>query len=306
MGRSSGTGRWVSLVMTAALGLTGLRVAPPARAAYRVEPDATFDELMNLAEQQRDAGDHAKAARSYATAYRGLSDADKPGLLGELAIDNALVAYDEASEQSEDQALLEELETLLGDFVTVRTHAHDAGTAEAVPETLERELERLRATLDQRRAEAAQADQPDEPPPPPVPRPHALDTSIEIFSGGVVALVGGMVLVGVGAWNFAVVNRRAATQLDALEQGMYSPQRQDAFRTELSAWQDQWRRTATGLVIAGSLLTATGIGLTTWGAIRWRRNRRAWDQQRTVGWRPLVVPGGAGVYMNLRLGARRK
>lgn len=289
--------------MMVALGLigTGGALAPwSARAARHTAPEASvadFDRLMAQAEQQRDSGDHAAAARSYAAAYRGSSQADQSGLLGELAIDNALSAYAKAREQDpEELAFLEEPEALLADFITVRAQAHGAGAAEVVPERLEHDLERLRADIEQLRADIERRSRPsvvESPVEVPTQRRHAGEA---ILSGGVVALVGGAVLVGSGAWTVVTVNRRAEARLDELDRGTYSEERRGEFRAELSAWQDRWRRTSTGLVVAGSLLAAAGVGLTTWGAVRLRRDRRT---SRRWSGLPMVVQGGVGVMVSL-------
>ncbi|MEX1365219.1 MAG: hypothetical protein AB1Z98_18980, partial [Nannocystaceae bacterium] len=264
-------------------------------------------------ERQRKDGEHAAAARSYAAAYRGLSDADKYGLLGELAVDNALVAHSEANEtQAQELASLEELAALLDDFITVRTRAHEAGEAEAVPERLVQELEWLRVEIDeQQRPEPGVARGPAAHGPaahgptggPSRARSPRSNANLAILSGGAIALVGGVALLGTGAWNFAAVNRESQARLDALDSGTYSPQRRAGFEAELSAWQDQWRGTATGLVVAGSLLAAAGIGLTTWGVLRMRSDRstaRRWS----VGV-PMIVRGGLGMMVSVGAGPRR-
>lgn len=313
--------RCVLLVVAVALGGSGVVVPSSADAASGTEPAAEaadFDGLMEQAERQRSDGDHAAAARSYAAAYRGLADADKSGLLGELAIDNALAAHSESSEaQATELASLEELAAMLDDFITVRSRAHEAGEAEAVPERLVQELEWLRVQIDERgRSEADVAQGPadrdssggDPSGRNPSDRPARargprFNANLAILSGGVVAVVGGVVLLGTGAWNFGTVNRESEARLDALDSGSYSPQRRQDFEAELSAWQDQWRGTATGLVVAGSLLAVAGIGLTTWGALRMRSDRRT-ARRLAVG-APMVVRGGIGVMVSVRAGPRR-
>ncbi|MEM9459654.1 MAG: hypothetical protein AAGF11_36085 [Myxococcota bacterium] len=105
---------------------------------------------MDQAEQQRANEDLMASARSYAAAYRSLSERDRIGLLGELAVDNAATDYRAAyRKQPRGLALLEESAQLLEGFVAQRQRAQGKGEEGAVPPRLRRELERLRRQIDQ-------------------------------------------------------------------------------------------------------------------------------------------------------------
>lgn len=300
-----------SVLVAVTLLWAGSAGAQPSSSHATPSTEATdFDGLMTQAEQQRNDGDHAAAARSYAAAYRALSETEQRGLKGELAVDNALAEYRAARDQQPgDLDLPRELLGLLDAFIDARTQAHAAGRAEDVPPRLEEERTRLeedeRARRDERLQDAqdekdeeplpapdpvvpapqAETMVPDEAPAPrtdpePEPEPQPEDSASRgadtaILMGGAVALVGGSALVGGGAWNFVMTDRRARARLQALEDGEFTELAREEFRAELSAWQDQWRGKATALVVAGSVLAATGIGLTTWGAVRMRKDGRA-------------------------------
>lgn len=304
---------WVVVATALWIGSLGIVLSPSlAYAAERMAPNADgvdYDGLMAAADSERTRGEHAAAARSYTAAYQALPEADQPGLMGELAIDNALVEYGEAhEEQPEELALLEEPLALLDAFIETRARAHAAGLAEAVPPRLEQERERLRAMLEE--ARIASMPEPEEPvdevsPISPViedeptqDRPGNRKADVTIVASGVALLVGGAALVGSGIWNFATVNRQVQSRRTALDAGLFTDEAQDEFLADLSQWENRWRGTATGLVVAGSILAATGVGLTTWGAVRMRRNGRASKRQASVGV-PLVSRGRVGVVLTV-------
>ncbi|MCA9710620.1 MAG: hypothetical protein KDK70_32560 [Myxococcales bacterium] len=308
-----------SVAVASALVVAGHAVmvpSPVSAAPHEVSGEEVlgFDGLMAKAEEQRGAGEHAAAARSYAAAHRALADEDdRAGPMGELVIDNALADYALAREQApEDQALVEEPVALLEEFIEMRDRAHAAGRAEAVPPRLLQELERLKALVEEARtpvessgASSMVRTQPSKP----MNRPESsklseplesskspalsafeepsdpADSEIDVtlLVGGVVSTVGGVALIGGGAWNFEKINRQAQARSTALEEGEYTDEAREAYQTELDAWTDRWRGASTGLVVAGSVLAATGIGLTTWGAIRMRRSGRGLRGRASLG-----------------------
>lgn len=118
--------------------------------APSIEP-TDFDELMAQAERQRSVGEHASAARSYAAAYRVLPYTEQVGLMGELAVENALTEYRTAYEQQVGAwDLLEESLGLLEVFIDARSRAHADGKVGEVPAWLEGERARLRELLEAR------------------------------------------------------------------------------------------------------------------------------------------------------------
>ncbi|MCX4243458.1 hypothetical protein [Paraliomyxa miuraensis] len=268
---------------------------------------AEFDRLMAQAEAQRNEGDHAAAARSYAAAHRSLPEGERSGLMGELAVDNALASYRAAYERDPDEmALLGEPIVLLREFLDLRTRDHQAGTAEEVPFRLQMEQERLRSELrsirKQRKeteiieaAEAAAAlssppaEQEDEPrtkktrtktPRTKTPKtknkqPRGSEVyDVWILVGGSVALASGVTLLGGGLWNMAQVGKRARARRDALDQGTYSADRRSEYLDDLDEWEGRWRRVGSTMAVTGSLLLAAGGGLTTWGVLRMQRHEQ--------------------------------
>jgi hypothetical protein len=89
---------------------------------------------------------------------------------------------------------------------------------------------------------------------------------------GAGSLVVGLGLVVGGAWLFSRASRRADALGVLLDANDY--QREAGYRDYLHRWQERWHEVATGVIVSGAVLTAAGIGLTSWGAIRWRGQRR--------------------------------
>lgn len=314
---SSSMGRraWVVVAGTLWAG-GGAMVGSPSTtyAAQRIAPSADstdFDGLMATADAERDRGEHATAARSYAAAYQALPQTEQAGLMGELAIDNALAEYGKAQdEQPDGLALLKEPLALLEGFIEIRTQAHGAGKAEGVPPQLEQERDRLRAALEQARAasrpepeqieDTAPVDSslPDNEHELTEDRPVNRKADVAIVASGAVLLVGGAALIGSGAWNFGAVDRQVQDRQTGLGEGQFTDEAREQYLANLSQWEDQWRGTATGLVVAGSVLAVAGIGLTTWGVLRMRRNSRTSKQRASVG-APLVSRDRVGMVVTV-------
>lgn len=277
--------------------------------------------LMVQAEQQREAGDHAAAARSYAAAYRALSEVEQAGLMGEIALENALADYGLAYEGARQEVpLLEEWVALLEGFVEGRARLHRAGQAEAVPPSLEAELTRLRALLGEVRASSEVAE------------PDGVDGSesvgsvaawsrsspadeggrgrrrsdVVILASGLTSLVGGAGLIAGGAWNFGEIDRRKQAQRVALEEGEFTYGVREQYLAQLDDWQEGQRGTATGLVVGGSVLAAVGVGLIAWSAVRMRsrnrdrnRNHGRVSRQRVSGGGPMIWRGRVGLVVTV-------
>ncbi|MCX4240528.1 hypothetical protein [Paraliomyxa miuraensis] len=221
--------------MTMALVLGGPGGVLPtslALATQRMAPKAAvdFDALMAQAEEQRSAGEHAAAARSYAAAYRSLPEGERTGLMGELAVDNALVDYRAAYEQRPERALIEEPLVLLVELEEERTRAHGAGEAEAVPPRLLEEQDRLRTQL--QALEDAEVEDAIEPLPPPVeedrseqtrpskrsPTPRWIWAGLGVSAG--LFLVGASTVIGTGVWLTAPESRSFGFRPQLIEAGL--------------------------------------------------------------------------------------
>ena len=276
--------------------------------------------LMVQAERQREAGDHAAAARSYAAAYRALSEVEQAGLMGEIALENALTDYGVAYKGApQEVALLEEWVALLEGFVEGRAKLHRAGQAEAVPASLEAELTRLRARFDEVRAspEVAEPDGVDgsesvgsvDASSPAWSRSSLADqgrrrSDVVILASGLTSLVGGAALVAGGAWNFGEIDRRKRAQRVALEEGEFTDAAREQYLAQLDDWQGGQRDTATGLVVGGSVLAAVGVGLIAWSAVRMRRRNRDRNhgrasRQRVSGGGPMISRGRVGLVVTV-------
>ena len=119
-----------------------------------------------------------------------------------------------------------------------------------------------------------------------------------IIGCGLASLVGGAALIGGGAWNFSKVDRQGSSRRAALEQAQLTEAEREDYRSELGDWQEQWRGTATGLVVAGSVLAAAGAGLMTWGLVRTQRGRGA--KPRASSAAPVASREQVGVAMVMR------
>lgn len=278
------------------------------------EPASTqdFDTLMARGEQQREEGDHAAAARSYAAAYGALPGSEQSSLRGEIALDNAMADYRAAIEATpDDVTLLDESIALLAGFIVRRKRAAADGEAEAVPPRLIDALEELREQRDALREDAAETESDADldtetdtaastsssgPTPRDTP-PSSRTADIAILAGGVVGIIGGTALIASGAWNRSRVRQISEEQLGALNSGPYSDEVRAQYRTELTQWQQQWFGAAAGLIAGGVVLAGAGVGLLAWGAVRMQRHDRS-GARASIG-APMVSRQGAGLWVRV-------
>ncbi len=305
--------RWLVSVVVVGVVESSLTLGPSiarADAEYVTEvpaPDA--DALLARAEQQHAAEEYPQAARSYSAAYEALPPEDQEDLLGEIALDNALKDYRAAYEQTpEDIALLEEPIALLEGVERAR--------GDAMPPPLADELERLRmqqdrdagavAALEFEAEASTEEGGSDEAAVP--PQGDANEKSVAnrtrdvvLLTSGLAGVVGGVALIAGGAWNFNTTDLRGDAGLSTLElEEEYTDAQREEYRAELAQWQQQWRGTATGLVVAGSMLTAVGVGIAAWGVVRMRRHGRSGARAGLV--MPMVSRDrlGLGVQVTFR------
>lgn len=298
--------------MVVVVAFAGMVVAPGASAApdpfgaevvdERAQRELA-NELMARGEAHRAAGNHTEAARAYAAAFDALAQRERPDADERLAVNLAvdeLVLAQEAD--PENLALLEEEAALLG-----RYEARHG----AVSPGLARELVRVTGKIDELRPQevttTAEAEAeapgsevgvtPGREPVEPVDGEHALAGSPSppqspwyewtLVGSGTAAFVGGIGLVGAGAWTFGAADERRDRQIDALEANPYPDE--TGLREQLDQWHRRGRNLATWRVVGGAALAGVGIGLTSWGAWRLRRQRRAANAIAT-GPRPSSYP----------------
>lgn len=265
-------------------------------------PATNFGELRARAMEERDAGEHASAARSFAAAYKALEQLDqRVGARGEYVVSQAVDDFRHALEADpDDLQLLEEEAALLQSFAQDWTKAHAEGSvgeptsvwvmAELVE--VRRQVESLRRS--QRNAVegiegTADAVQPDkaavennrtagiedtveiDSSPGTESRP-VRGADFAILSSGLVCLVGGASLFGGGLWTFGAADERREAQLAKIDSDVYP--HEDRLRANLEDWDQRGHVIATWLSVSGAVLAIGGIGLTTWGAIRFGRARR--------------------------------
>jgi len=271
-------------------GVQGLAPASAFAAHDLVRASPNFDDLMNQAEDKRAQEDYAESARLYAEAYRSRPEEDRVDLMGEITIGNAIADYQLARERDpHDLGLSSAQAELMSEFIDAREQAHEAGNAEAVPSGMVEELGELReqietlgSTLDEATTNEAKTDE--EPPPAetgsePAQRtktsgdsPRTTNPKVDatILGIGVASVLGGAGFIIGGAWNLNRLGLRD-DRLAALNAntGLDDQQRQE-YLAQIDAWDQQWRGKTKGMIAGGAVLTATGIGLTTWAAIRLR------------------------------------
>ncbi len=301
----------IATVLIASLVAT-VPIVPASAHAHAPAVDGDFDSLLARAEERRTAGAVTESARLYAAAYRALPPAERADLMGEITANNALADFRVAREQApEDETLLTDHAALLEEVVADREDAHAAGKAEAAPSEMLLELGELRATLEQREreaeAEAAAAREEQDTEPEPVEPPEAdpeidpsetnLAPGIALLSVGLASIVGGGVSLGLGASNLGQLDRIVSDQEAALAATPeYTDEQRQLYLAGLQDWRQQGRTLSLGLMIGGGALAAVGIGLTTWGAVRLSRARKARsDMARLRTLRLSAHPRGASL-----------
>jgi len=238
-------------------------VCPPAKSdAHRP--------LLKQADAEVEAGDDAKAARTFVAAYDGMDLADQVGNTGKFAADRAVTSFLKAWRITKDVGLLQEAERFLvryqGDLERGRTEG-----CSAVDE----------AWSDEKLAEV-RAEMPSETPGDPVvgPKPAGKDCPtapaiIGVDRAGVALVTSGVSLFVTGT----------ALLLVGL------------VREEIDG-------TTQALAITGGILMGGGVALTIPGAVRlgtWRRKQ----SQIQLGMSPWAGRGLAGVAVGGRFGARK-
>lgn len=294
--------RSVSVAMAMLLGLGGLTSMAQAASPSSASTAARFDELMNRAEQQRNAGAHRESANTYLQAYRALSVSEQMGLMGEVVIDGALAEYRQAQQARPEaiDALEEPIEVLEG-YIDDRTRAHREGRADPVPARLRDELAQLRSQREQARPDAATSSALAAE----MPRAGRLQDrrrgrgiDAVVVASGVVALAGGAGLIGTGARTIVDVGEEYESRMEALVAGGYSSHQRRDYQAGLVEWQNESRATAIAMVLGGSMLTVAGIGLTSWGLVRMRRGRSASKRHANVKM-PRITPMRRGVVLSV-------
>lgn len=245
--------------------------AQPAANVASAEQDVesgSFDALMADADAARSNNDSSAALRLHVRAHRALAPADRVGLMGEIAIENALDDLDASPMPEEDGAALH---PWLVQAVDERQAAHRRDEAGPVPERWLTTLEALTPPEPppEPEVEAPIAPAPVDPAPArrttPTRDRALLGTGIGLTLAGAGLLGGGIAVLG-----------RVADQPEEPQwpspSAAQSPEA-DAYRDDLDQWQSRGRGIGTGLIVGGALVATGGIVLTTWSAVRMRKQR---------------------------------
>lgn len=284
--RSLGHAHLLALVV----GLPCLATPPCLAATSRVtaatEPTApSYKELMREAEAKQGVGAYAESAALFAEAYRSRPPKKRADDVGEITVESALADYRLASEQAPaDIELLEARAALLEEFLTAREQADP----KAVPQAMRDELEQVRTQIaelreaERRAREAALEPEPTPQAAVPVDAPTSKTTNptnpkvnATLLTLGLASVVGGTVVLAVGARNSSQIDARVDEQLAALAAvPEYTEQQRQEFRDAVAAWEQDNRATARGMIVGGAVLAAAGVGLSAWGIHRMVKRRK--------------------------------
>ncbi|MCH9683633.1 MAG: hypothetical protein K0V04_19500 [Deltaproteobacteria bacterium] len=250
-------------------------------------PGGDVDAHLGEATRQLEQRQHHAAAQSFAAGYRGMTEAQQRGPVGQRAIALAYDAYREAWHDARDQGPLREGQALLGEHVEVLERA---GQRQAAAETranlawLEHLLElEEQAAVEQVEPVACPEPLPllVEPAPPdptdplepggsadPVDEPRSSrdPLGVALATAGGVVMVGGVgVLIG-----GTQVLPRARRQIESANRDPDNPIAQD------STYLDEHRRRGQTWMISGAVVAGVGAAALTWGIVRLvqRRNKR--------------------------------
>lgn len=307
--RSPGHARLLALVV----GLPCLAAPPCLAATSRVtaatEPTApSYKELMREAEAKQGVGAYAESAALFAEAYRSRPPKKRADDVGEITVESALADYRLASEQAPaDIELLEARAALLEEFLTAREQADP----KAVPQAMRDELEQVRTQIGERReAERRAREDVLEPEPTPqaaipVEAPTSKTTNPKVnatlLTLGLASVVGGTVVLAVGARNSSQIDARVDEQLAALAAvPEYTEGQRQEFRDAIAAWEQDNRATARGMIVGGAVLAAAGVGLSAWGLVRIGHDRKHDQPSRTAWATPVLSREHIG--LQLRIG----
>lgn len=279
-------------------------------AAWADAPTGQFDELMSQAEAQRTSERHSEASRSSAAAYHALGPQQRTGLLGEIALDNAWADYESAAAADTELSLelTRAITALLETAISERSQAHRTGTADVTPQ-------RWRDAL-------SQVHPAPEPEPEPEPEPRVLaekalprhdvvvlhEADAEqpriraqpILTAGVIGVVagGGVIAVGLATWKR--VDLLATQSRASLVNEADSDDVLETRRADITRWERRGRGVATGVVVGGSALVATGAALVVWHTLRKRKRRT----DANVAFHPMLSGNQVGVSITGRLPRR--
>ncbi|MBL4686086.1 MAG: hypothetical protein JKY37_15945 [Nannocystaceae bacterium] len=253
-------------------------------------PTEKFDALMSQAEAQRAGEHHVEASRNYAAAYYALGPEQRTGLLGEIALDNAWADYESsvAANTKPLAGLTQTVTAVLETAVGERSQAHRMGTADPTPRRWSKALLQLQPTPEpaalaeepQPHHDVVTLHQPDANRPD-TNRPDANQNRSRarpVLTAGVIGVIagGGVIAVGLATWkrvDVLATQSRASLVNDAESDDVLENRRADIAR-----WERRGRGVATGVIVGGSVLVATGAGFVVWHLLRKRKRNRtpAW------------------------------
>lgn len=295
----------------------------PAVEPTDVELRDEGDAQMVAGDRHVEAGDHVEAARAYSRAYAAYSQRGKRETTEKQAFSLALdeLGLAQAAEPAsielleEEAALLDRYEERMGeltpalvverDRVVARIAALRAEQEQREAEDRARQEEEARARREEEaRRKAAEAEGHKDGARPgneqgrverePGVRSGPGKGGVVLVSVGAVSLAGGVALLASGVWNIGNVRRRGDELLEAIdgsENG--TPEMRGELRQEVEDWQTQWRIVGTGLAVGGAMMAAVGVGLTSVGIVRMRRNKRMVGHAMVVG--PVMSGGEVGI-----------
>ncbi|MEM9457380.1 MAG: hypothetical protein AAGF11_24585 [Myxococcota bacterium] len=309
--------------------------APSTTGSPRSELSST-----ERARQQREAGDYAAAARSYAAAFDALSEPEQMGDSGTIMVDEATKDFARAQQQNpQDLALLNEEAALLERYQEVRARGYEKGLCDPIEPDFDEELKRVRRRIDklhdnekirrlteaneeqqaklnqfeaekldaeQIAAEQAARQQRAVSPPPAEPEPVRLAVhraDLALLSSGSLAVLGGTALIVVGAWDLDNVSKEAARLRETLDRAPAdNDPESDQTKADVSTQIKEWeqRYTRTGTAFVVSGAILAAGGI---GLLTWgaiRHRRRTISGQRRATLDPMLSRRVTGLRFSLR------
>lgn len=289
--------------------------------ARRLAPSPT--ELISEGDRLHNDQKYADAAKAYAGAYTAMSPEQKSSAVGLLVVESAAREYQQAFLSSGDIALLEASRDVLQTFVDDRT-----ASGGNIPGSILQELRRVEGVLANLRPspsgpeeppeeETEETDEATERPPPllepqdtqpaepsdrqPAPRRKLDVVGLGLTIAGGVLVVGGAVLLGVGAPIGPDAEERRDEDLDSEIFMMLSPAQQEDFRSDYDDWVDDEKRRGVAFMASGGAALGLGVALVIGGAVRLARSRsQTQTQARLPTLQPSLAPGRACVMLRGR------
>lgn len=257
----------------------------------------TFEALVEQADAARDEGQHADAANLHLDAFDKLPPDQQVGLIGEIALDNAIDSVNRAQAQPQGDEVRLRLAQTLAAALRAREAAALSDAADPPPQRWREVLETLEA--EEAKRQAAEAHEPRAvllTPPDEGRGDHeaAQRGARAGMASGLLLTAGGVGLIASGVATRVRVDGIADERRLQPGHGLSTPD-VAAYDAALDDWQANGRLTSTVMIAGGATATVAGVALAAWSGMRLRRHKRA-----EFSWVPVAGPTQAGLTLRVR------